>query len=155
MTALSYLKAHADVLQIDHRVFDQYDLHVHVPDGATPKDGPSAGITLFTALASLYTQRKVRDAWAMSGEITLRGKVLPVGGIKEKVLAAQRAGIKHVVLSKQNERDVKEIKPAFIRQLCFHYIDTVEELLPLVLHTRKIKGAKCWELTDETVQEDA
>ena len=154
MAALSYLRAHADELHIDHRVFDQYDLHIHVPDGATPKDGPSAGITLFIALASLYTQRKVKDGLAMSGEITLRGKVLPVGGIKEKVLAAQRAGIKNVILSKQNERDVKEIDADFIKQLQFHYIDTVDELLGTALHARKVKGAKTWELEEPSQDDD-
>src|SRR3569623_661783 len=109
VTALSYLKAHTDTLNIDNRIFDQYDSHVHVPAGAVPKDGPSAGITLFTALVSLYTQRKVKDRLAMTGEITLRGKVLPVGGIKEKILAAKRAGIKEIILSVENKKDIQEI----------------------------------------------
>ena len=102
ITALSYLKSRSDILGIDYRVFDQYDLHVHVPAGAVPKDGPSAGITMFTSLASAFTQRKVKSKMAMTGEITLRGKVLPVGGIREKLLAARRAGIKEIIISSKN-----------------------------------------------------
>ena len=105
VTALSYLKSNAEVLDINHKIFDHYDLHVHVPAGAIPKDGPSAGITILTALASLFTQRKVKAKIAMTGEITLRGKVLPVGGVKEKILAAKRAGIKEIILSKKNIKD--------------------------------------------------
>src|SRR5690606_27522224 len=103
MAALSYLKSNAEALGIDHRIFQQYDLHIHVPAGAVPKDGPSAGITMFTSLASIYTQRKVKAKLAMTGEITLRGKVLPVGGIKEKILAARRSGIREIILSVKNK----------------------------------------------------
>ena len=108
---------------IDHRVFQQYDLHIHVPAGAVPKDGPSAGITMFTSLASIYTQRKVKAKLAMTGEITLRGKVLPVGGIKEKILAAKRSGIKEIVLSAKNKRDIDEIEKHYLKGLTFHYVD--------------------------------
>ena len=108
--ALAYLKAHSDQLKLDYRIFEQWDIHIHVPEGATPKDGPSAGITMLTSLASAFTQRKVKGQLAMTGEITLRGKVLPVGGIKEKILAAKRAGIKDIILSKDNKKDIDEIK---------------------------------------------
>ena len=110
MAALTYLKAHADDYGIDYRIFDQYNLHIHVPAGAVPKDGPSAGITMLTAIASSLTQRKVKSKLAMTGEITLRGKVLPVGGIKEKILAAKRAGIKEIVMCSKNRKDVEEIE---------------------------------------------
>ena len=110
--ALEYIKAHADVLNIDYRIFDNYNIHIHVPEGATPKDGPSAGITIATSIASALTQRKVRKNTAMTGEITLRGKVLPVGGIKEKILAAKRAGITDIVMCQENEKDILEILPA-------------------------------------------
>jgi ATP-dependent Lon protease len=133
ITALTYLKAHATELNISTQVFDTHDLHIHVPAGATPKDGPSAGITLFTALASLYTQRKVKDKLAMTGEITLRGKILPVGGIKEKVLAARRAGIQEVILSTENKKDVLEIRQQDIQGLNFYYVSYVEEVIPLAL----------------------
>ncbi|AYB29303.1 endopeptidase La [Chryseolinea soli] len=133
MAALSYLKSNADALQIDHRVFQQYDLHIHVPAGAVPKDGPSAGITMFTSLASIYTQRKVKAKLAMTGEITLRGKVLPVGGIKEKILAAKRSGIKELVLSSKNRRDIEEIEKHYLKGLVFHYVDSVEEVMKIAL----------------------
>ena len=144
--AHTYLKANATILNIDERIFDQYDLHIHVPDGATPKDGPSAGITLYTTLASLYTQRKVKEKIAMTGEITLRGLVLPVGGIKEKILAAKRAGIKEVILSQRNKKDVDEIKSEYIEGITFHYLQHVDKLLPLVLEQKPIKHAKTWDL---------
>ncbi|VTP95113.1 Lon protease 1 [Sphingobacterium daejeonense] len=108
--AMAYLRSHSDEFGIDFKVFDQWDVNIHVPAGATPKDGPSAGITMLTALASLFTQRKVKNKLAMTGEITLRGKVLPVGGIKEKILAAKRANIKDIILSKSNQKDILEIK---------------------------------------------
>jgi ATP-dependent Lon protease len=133
MAALSYLKSNADAMNIDHRVFQQYDLHIHVPAGAVPKDGPSAGITMFTSLASIYTQRKVKAKLAMTGEITLRGKVLPVGGIKEKILAAKRSGIKELVLSAKNRRDIEEIEKHYLKGLVFHYVDSVEEVMKIAL----------------------
>ncbi len=137
VTALSYLKSHAEGLAIDYRVFDQYDLHVHVPAGAVPKDGPSAGITLLSTLASLYTQRKVRDKLAMTGEVTLRGKVLPVGGIKEKILAAKRVGIRTIVLSSKNQKDIEEIHERYTKGLRFRYVEHAEEVLQYVLHMRR------------------
>lgn len=139
MAALSYLKSNAESLGIDHRVFQQYDLHIHVPAGAVPKDGPSAGITMFTSLASIYTQRKVRANLAMTGEITLRGKVLPVGGIKEKILAAKRSGIKEIILSSKNKRDIDEIEKHYLKGLIFHYVDTVDEVLKVALMKDKVK----------------
>ena len=120
--ALQYLKAHAEDLDLDPKVFDQYDVHVHVPAGAIPKDGPSAGITMLTALASIFTQRKVRKFLAMTGEITLRGQVLPVGGIKEKLLAARRAGIKEIVLCEANRKHVEDIQARYLKGLRFHYV---------------------------------
>ncbi|HYG20339.1 MAG TPA: endopeptidase La [Ohtaekwangia sp.] len=139
MAALSYLKSNAEDLSLDHRVFQQYDLHIHVPAGAVPKDGPSAGITMLTSLASIYTQRKVRAKLAMTGEITLRGKVLPVGGIKEKILAAKRSGIKEMVLSAKNKRDIDEIEKHYLKGLVFHYVDTVDEVLDIALTKEKVK----------------
>jgi ATP-dependent Lon protease len=136
--ALSYLKANAESLKIDHRVFQHYDLHIHVPAGAVPKDGPSAGITMLTSLASIFTQRKVKANLAMTGEITLRGKVLPVGGIKEKILAAKRSGIKEIILSSKNKRDIHEIEKTYIKGLAFHYVDTVDEVLKLALLKDKV-----------------
>ncbi|HEY9049749.1 MAG TPA: endopeptidase La [Ohtaekwangia sp.] len=139
MAALSYLKSNAEALEIDHRLFQQYDLHIHVPAGAVPKDGPSAGITMFTSLASIFTQRKVKAKLAMTGEITLRGKVLPVGGIKEKILAAKRSGIKELVLSSRNRRDIEEIEKHYIKGLVFHYVDSVDEVLKVALMKEKVK----------------
>jgi ATP-dependent Lon protease len=141
MAALSYLKSNAESLGIDHRVFQQYDLHIHVPAGAVPKDGPSAGITMLTSLASIFTQRKVKAKLAMTGEITLRGKVLPVGGIKEKILAAKRGGIKEIVLSSKNKRDIAEIEKTYLKGLVFHYVDTVDQVLGLALMKEKVKNA--------------
>src|SRR5690606_15901862 len=119
--AMAYLRANASTFAIDYRVFDKWDVHIHVPAGATPKDGPSAGITMLTALASSFTQRQVKEKLAMTGEITLRGKVLPVGGIKEKILAAKRANINQVILSKSNRNDILEMKEDDIKDLTFHY----------------------------------
>ncbi len=136
-TALSYLRAHAEDWGIASEAFDTNNIHLHVPAGGTPKDGPSAGITMLSALASAFTQRPLRPFVAMTGEISLRGKVLPVGGIKEKVLAAKRAGIKEIVLCYENERDVKEITPAYIEGMQFHYVRRMEEVLQLVLSARE------------------
>lgn len=139
MTALSYLKSRADELGIDYRIFDQYDLHIHVPAGAVPKDGPSAGITMLTAMASVYTQRKVKSKLAMTGEISLIGKVLPVGGIKEKILAAKRAGIREIILCKKNKRDIDEINENYLKGLEFHFVDTVSEVLDIALLKSKVE----------------
>ena len=132
-TALSYLKSHSKNWKIDEAEFDKTDIHVHVPEGAIPKDGPSAGVTMLTALASSFTKRSVKPFLAMTGEITLRGKVLPVGGIKEKILAAKRAGMKEVLLCKMNEKDIKEINPDYIKGLKFHFVNTMEEVLKIAL----------------------
>ncbi len=140
VAALSYLKANAETLNIDYRVFDQFDLHIHVPAGAVPKDGPSAGITMFTSMASIFTQRKVKDQLAMTGEITLRGKVLPVGGIKEKILAAKRAGIRTVILCSKNRKDVEDINPTYIEDLNFHYVDHADEVLNIALLKDKVQN---------------
>lgn len=137
--ALEYLKAHADELNIkDTDIFDKWNIHVHVPEGATPKDGPSAGITMMTSIASSFTQRRVKKNIAMTGEITLRGKVLPVGGIKEKILAAKRANIKEIILSKGNQKDVEDINPKYIKGLKFHYVDEMIEVLKLALLQEKV-----------------
>ena len=132
-TALSYLRAHATDFGIDPDTFYQVNLHIHVPEGAIPKDGPSAGVTMLTALASVLSGRKVKAGLAMTGEITLRGKVLPVGGIKEKILAARRAGLKQIILCKQNEKDIREINPAYIKGMRFHYVETMNEVVDLAL----------------------
>lgn len=137
--ALSYLKAHAAENGIDYRIFDQFDLHIHVPAGAVPKDGPSAGITMLTSLASVFTQRKVKPKLAMTGEITLRGKVLPVGGIQEKVLAAKRAGIKHIMMCVQNKKDVDEMQADYRKGLEFHFVSSAEEVLEYALLKEKVK----------------
>jgi len=146
VAALSYLKSNATSLGIDHRVFQQYDLHVHVPAGAVPKDGPSAGITMLTSLASIFTQRKIKENLAMTGEITLRGKVLPVGGIKEKILAAKRSGIKEIVLSAKNKRDIAEIEKQYVKGLSFHYVDTVDDVLKIALLKDKVKKPLTFEI---------
>ena len=140
--ALEFTKSHAKVLGIDDKVFEKYNIHIHVPEGATPKDGPSAGIAMLTSIVSSFTQRKVKAKIAMTGEITLRGKVLPVGGIKEKILAAKRANIKEIILCKENEKDILEIKPEYIKGLKFHYVDTMMEVLDIALLKQKVKGAK-------------
>jgi ATP-dependent Lon protease len=149
MAALSYLKSNAERLEIDYRVFQQYDLHVHVPSGAVPKDGPSAGITMFTSLASIYTQRKVKAKVAMTGEITLRGKVLPVGGIKEKILAAKRSGIKEIILSSKNKRDIDEIEQHYLKGLVFHFVENVDEVIQVALMKDKVKSPLKFILTDQ------
>ncbi|MDE7109997.1 MAG: endopeptidase La, partial [Muribaculaceae bacterium] len=131
--ALQYLKAHSKRFGINPDVFSKTNIHIHVPEGAIPKDGPSAGVTMATSLASAFLGRKVREKIAMTGEITLRGKVLPVGGIKEKILAAKRAGITDIILSKENMRDIEEINDRYLKGLTFHYVDTVDEVLDLAL----------------------
>jgi ATP-dependent Lon protease len=133
ITALSYLRSRADELGIDYRLFDQYDLHIHFPEGAVPKDGPSAGIAIFTSIASVFTQRKIRSHLAMTGEITLRGKVLPVGGIKEKMLAAKRAGIRDIILCQKNRKDIEEIPAEYVKDLTIHYADRVDDVLRVAL----------------------
>jgi ATP-dependent Lon protease len=138
VTALSYLKSHAEEYGIHYKIFDNYDLHIHVPAGAVPKDGPSAGITMLTSLASIFTQRKVKEKLAMTGEITLRGRVLPVGGIKEKILAAKRAGIKEIILSGRNKKDIDEIKDGYLKDLNIHYVDFVHEVLDIALLNQKV-----------------
>ncbi|MCZ4244759.1 endopeptidase La [Pedobacter punctiformis] len=137
--ALAYLRAHAAEFGIDYSLFDNWDVHVHVPAGATPKDGPSAGVTMLTALTSAFTQRKVKQHLAMTGEITLRGKVLPVGGIKEKILAAKRANIKEIILCKSNRKDILEIKESYIKDLKFHYVNEMSEVIDLALTKNKVK----------------
>ena len=149
MAALSFLKAHADDYQIDYRIFDQYNLHIHVPAGAVPKDGPSAGITMLTAIASALTQRKVKANLAMTGEITLRGKVLPVGGIKEKILAAKRAGIKEIVMCNKNQKDVEEIEAHYISDLKFHYVEHATEVLAIALMAQQVKNPVKFVFQDE------
>ncbi|HSI91137.1 MAG TPA: S16 family serine protease, partial [Adhaeribacter sp.] len=151
MTALSYLRAHAEDIGIDYRLFDQYDLHIHFPEGAVPKDGPSAGIAIFTSIASAFTQRKVRSKLAMTGEITLRGKVLPVGGIKEKILAAKRAGISDVILCGKNKKDVNEIPAVYLKDLDIHYVNEVEEVLTFALLKETVKKPLKLELSKEKV----
>ncbi len=140
--AMAYLKSHAESFGIDHEVFKKWDVYIHVPEGATPKDGPSAGITILTALASLFTQRKVRNHLAMTGEITLRGKVLPVGGIQEKILAAKRANIKDIILCEQNRKDIEEIKADYLEGVNFHYVTKMKEVIEIGLLEEKVKQAK-------------
>ncbi|HRP59882.1 MAG TPA: endopeptidase La [Vicingus sp.] len=139
--ALAYLKAHSDIIGLTSEVFDKWDIHIHVPEGATPKDGPSAGITMLTALASAFTQRKVKNKLAMTGEITLRGRVLPVGGIKEKILAAKRADIKEIILSEDNKKDILEINKKYLEGLTFHYVKTMMEVVEIALLKQKVKDA--------------
>lgn len=141
MLALEYLKAHSDMLGVNQEIFDNWNVHVHVPQGAIPKDGPSAGITLLTALASAFTQRKVKKYLAMTGEITLRGKVLPVGGIKEKILAARRAGIKEIILSERNRKDIEEINERYLKGLKFHYVTEMYEVIEKALLKEKVVNA--------------
>jgi ATP-dependent Lon protease len=140
--ALEYLKANADLLSVPDNFAEKWNIHIHVPEGAIPKDGPSAGITMATSIASAFTQRKVRKYIAMTGEITLRGKVLPVGGIKEKILAAKRSNIKEIILSEDNRKDVEDIKEIYIRGLKFHYVKTIMEALDLALLKQKVSNPK-------------
>ena len=138
--ALEYIHSHNAELDIDEAIFDNWNAHVHVPEGAIPKDGPSAGIAMVTSLVSAFTQRKIRANLAMTGEITLRGKVLPVGGIKEKILAAKRAGIKEIILCKDNKKDIDEIKPLYLKGLTFHFVDDIKEVLDIALLKEKVKN---------------
>jgi len=140
MLAMEYLKSHAGELELHPDVFERWNVHIHVPEGAIPKDGPSAGVTMVTSLASAFTQRKVKAGLAMTGEITLRGKVLPVGGIKEKILAAKRAGIREIILSEENRKDLEEIKPAYLSGVKFHFVHTIAEVLQQALLKSKIKN---------------
>ena len=140
--AMEYIRSNAVAFGIRPEILDNYKVHIHVPEGATPKDGPSAGITMLTSLISVFTQRKVKSKLAMTGEITLRGKVLPVGGIKEKILAAKRANIKEIVLSTENEKDVNEIKPIYLKGLKFHYVKEMHEVIDIALTKQKVKNPK-------------
>tara|TARA_R110000868_G_scaffold45958_1_gene152164 strand:- start:1910 stop:4360 length:2451 start_codon:yes stop_codon:yes gene_type:complete len=140
--AMEYIKSNCDIFGINTDVFDQYNVHIHVPEGATPKDGPSAGITMLTSLVSLFTQKKVKKSLAMTGEITLRGKVLPVGGIKEKILAAKRARIKEIILCEENRRDILEIKEEYLKGLTFHYVSEMHEVIALAITKQNVKNAK-------------
>ncbi len=140
--ALEYLKSNAELLEMPDNFSEKWNIHIHVPEGAIPKDGPSAGITMAASIASAFTQRKVKKYLAMTGEITLRGKVLPVGGIKEKILAAKRSSIKDIILSEENRKDVEDIKPIYIEGLKFHYIETIMEALDLSLLRQKVKNPK-------------
>ena len=141
MLALEYIKAHAEQIGIDNRIFEHWNIHLHVPEGATPKDGPSAGITMATSMASALTQRKVRSNLAMTGEITLRGKVLPVGGIKEKILAAKRAGIREIVICQDNRKDIEEIPEMYLKGVSFHYVETVQDVFNYALLEEKVADA--------------
>lgn len=149
MLALEYVKAHADSLDIDYRIFDNWNIHIHVPEGATPKDGPSAGITIATSIASAITQRKVRKNTAMTGEITLRGKVLPVGGIKEKILAAKRAGITEIVMCSDNKKDIDEIPEIYLRGVNFHYVENVSDVWSFALTDEKVKNAVTFDIEEK------
>ena len=137
--ALEYVKAHIDLLGVDYRIFSNWNIHIHVPEGATPKDGPSAGITIATSIASAITQRKVRKNTAMTGEITLRGKVLPVGGIKEKILAAKRAGITDIVMCQANQKDIEEIPEQYRKGVEFHYVENVADVWKFALTDEKVE----------------
>lgn len=140
--AMEYIKSNAEEFDIDPAIFEKYNVHIHVPEGATPKDGPSAGITMLTSLVSLFTQKKVKKSLAMTGEITLRGKVLPVGGIKEKILAAKRARIKEIILCEENRRDIEEIKAEYLKGLTFHYVSDMKEVVEIAVTKQKVKNAK-------------
>jgi len=140
--AMEYIKSNADTFGIDFSIFEKYNVHIHVPEGATPKDGPSAGVTMLTSLVSLFTQKKVKKSLAMTGEITLRGKVLPVGGIKEKILAAKRARIKEILLCEDNRRDIEEIKPEYLKCLTFHYVTDMSDVIKIAITDQKVKNAK-------------
>lgn len=153
MLALEYLKAHTQLLNLKEDIFENWNIHIHVPEGAIPKDGPSAGITMVTSLASALTQRKVRANLAMTGEITLRGKVLPVGGIKEKILAAKRAGIKDIILCEENRKNIEEIQAMYLTGLTFHYVSDIKEVLALALTDEKVNGAIDFNLSNRTTEE--
>jgi len=140
--AMEYIRANANDFGINPKLLDEYKVHIHVPEGATPKDGPSAGVALLTSIVSVFTQRRVKAKLAMTGEITLRGKVLPVGGLKEKILAAKRANIKEIVLCADNKKDIDEIKESYLKGLKFHYVNTMKEVIDIALTNEKVKNAK-------------
>jgi len=140
--ALEYIKANAEILGLDPEMVPKYNVHVHVPEGATPKDGPSAGIAMLTSLVSVFTQKRIKKHLAMTGEITLRGKVLPVGGLKEKILAAKRANIKEIILCQENKRDIDEIKQEYLEGLTFHYVKEMSEVLAIAITDQDVKNAK-------------
>jgi len=140
--ALEYIKSNADLLSIDVNLLTKYNIHIHVPEGATPKDGPSAGITMLTSLVSLLSQKRVKSKLAMTGEITLRGKVLPVGGIKEKILAAKRAKIKEIILSEENRKNINEIDKEYLKGLTFHYVSQMHEVLDIAITNKNVKNYK-------------
>ena len=142
MLAMEYIRAHAKLLKLDPAVFNSWNVHIHVPEGAIPKDGPSAGITMATSIASAFTQRKVRANLAMTGEITLRGKVLPVGGIREKILAAKRAGITDIILCSENKRDIEEIPSEYLKGVEFHYVNNISEVWKIALLDEKVSDAQ-------------
>ena len=152
--ALQYVKAHCDSLGVDYRVFDNWNIHIHVPEGATPKDGPSAGITIATSIASALTQRKVRKNTAMTGEITLRGKVLPVGGIREKILAAKRAGITDIVICKDNKKDIEEIEQDYLKGVSFHYVENVQDVWNFALTNEKVDHPIDFTIKEDNKKED-
>ena len=152
--ALEYVKAHAEKLKIDYRIFDNWNIHIHVPEGATPKDGPSAGITIATSIASALTQRKVRKNTAMTGEITLRGKVLPVGGIKEKILAAKRAGITDIVMCRENEKDINEIPDVYLKGVTFHYVENVQDVWDFALTNEIVEHPLDFSIPEEEEKEN-
>ncbi len=147
--ALEFVKAHSDVLHIDYRIFDYWNIHIHVPEGATPKDGPSAGITIATSIASALTQRKVRKNTAMTGEITLRGKVLPVGGIKEKILAAKRAGITDILLCQENKKDILDIPEIYLKGVKFHYVENIQDVWDFALTDELVDHPTIFDIPDE------
>lgn len=151
--ALEYVKSHAEQINVDYRIFDNYNIHIHVPEGATPKDGPSAGITIATSIASALTQRKVRANVAMTGEITLRGKVLPVGGIKEKILAAKRAGITDIMLCKDNAKDIEEISEIYLKGVKFHYVENVKDVWDFALTDEMVENPQVFEIEEENKNE--
>jgi ATP-dependent Lon protease len=140
--ALEYIKANAENLGLKAEILQKYNVHIHVPEGATPKDGPSAGIAMLTSLVSVFTQKRIKKSLAMTGEITLRGKVLPVGGIKEKILAAKRANIKEIILCHENKSDIDEIKSDYLEGLTFHYVKDMSEVLAIAITKEKVKNAK-------------
>jgi ATP-dependent Lon protease len=140
--ALEYIKSNAALLSIDIEKLSIHNIHIHVPEGATPKDGPSAGITMLTSIVSLLTQKRVKSKLAMTGEITLRGKVLPVGGIKEKILAAKRAKIKEIILCKDNEKNILDIDDSYLKGLTFHYVSNMKEVIDLAITNQKVKNFK-------------
>jgi len=140
--ALEYIRANCEDFGIKYETLMSHNIHIHVPEGATPKDGPSAGITMLTSLVSSFTQRKVKSKLAMTGEITLRGKVLPVGGIKEKILAAKRANIKEIILCSENKKDIEDINPKYLKGLTFHYVNELKEVIDIALLKQKVKNAK-------------